>query len=203
MAEDRGWGATLAGVSGILLLLGLLDRYVYPICPFCAAGVHGHVRDNRADANLDANGLGRPLLAVACLHNFFDGWTIAVFHVASLSHSLAALSWGATIHKIPESVAIGLLAARFSSSRRKALGAVLSIQAAMATGGVLAVWSGRLDSRWAEISAMPACALLLLIGLLTLHQEWRLNGRLSAMRAVAPGLLGCGLAALARTILSR
>jgi len=203
MAEDRGWIPTLAGVSGILLLLGLIDRYVYPICPFCAIDMHSGESCHAAEPCRHVVTLGWPLLVFACVHTFFDGWTLALFQAASQSNSAAALSWGAAIHKLPESVAIGVLIARFTSSRRMALGAVFLIQAVMTTGGFLSMLAGNLDARWAELSAMPACAILLLFGLLTLHQEWRVKGRLSAMRAAAPGLLGSGLAALATSLLTR
>jgi len=123
--------------------------------------------------------------------------------VASVSSSAAAISWGITIHKIPESGAIGVLAARLTSDRSKALWAVALIQGVMAFGGLLAVLAGGHDSRWAEMTAVPACAFLLLFGLLSLQQEWRLHGRLPAIRAAAPGLLGCGLAALATALLAR
>ena len=203
MAEDRGWTATLAGVFGILLLLGLIDRYVYPICPFCAVGMHSGKAAQIDVSCRHAVTLGWPLLVFACVHTFFDGWTIALSGTASRSSSAAALSWAATIHKLPESVAIGVLAARLTSSRKMAVSSVLVIQAVMTAGGLLSVLAGNLDARWSEVSAMPACAFLLLFGLLTLHQEWQVNGRLSAMRAAAPGFIGSGLAALATTILAR
>src|SRR5262245_23459889 len=42
MAEEHGWPGSVSGVAAILLLLAAIDRYVYPLCPFCAAGVHAH-----------------------------------------------------------------------------------------------------------------------------------------------------------------
>ena len=203
MADDRGWTPTLAAVSGVLLLLALVDRYIYPICPFCAAGMHSAADGGTAKICGHALTLGWPLLAFACVHTFFDGWTIALSQTTSHATAATALSWGTAIHKLPESVAIGVLAARLTSSRTKALGAVFAIQAVMTSGGLLAALASHLDTRWAEVSTIPACAFLLLFGLLTLRQEWRLNGRISALRAAAPGLLGSGLAALATTIWAR
>jgi zinc transporter ZupT len=200
MAEDRGWVETLVGVGGILLLLVLIDRYAYPICPFCAAGMHSRYNGAACAGSARA---GWPLLIFACIHTCFDGWTIALSHASAAMNSAPALSWGAAIHKIPESVAIGLLSAQLTSSRRMALGSVALIQLVMAAGGVLAIFAGSRDSRWTEMSAMPACAFLLLFGFLTLEQDWRTNGRAIAMRAAAPGLLGCGLAALASSLLAR
>jgi zinc transporter ZupT len=203
MAEDRGWTSTLAGVFGALLLLGLIDRYVYPICPFCAASRHSEEYGQATDFGRHAVTLGWPLLIFACVHTFFDGWTIALSQATSHSVAASALSWGASIHKLPESVAIGVLSSRLTSTRRLALGAVFLIQAVMTAGGLLAMLAGQIDTHLVEVSIFPACAFLLLFGLLTLHEEWRLNGRRSAMRAAVPGLVGSGLAALATAVLAR
>jgi len=202
MAQDQGWIATGA-VFGSLLLLGWIDRCISPICPFCAAGLHLKKAGHVADSCRHAITLGWPFLTFACIHTFFDGWTIALSAAARPSSSTVALSWGATVHKLPESVAIGVLAARLTSSRKSAAGAVLLIQAVMTAGGVLSVWAGNMDAQWTEVSAIPACAFLLLFGLLTLHQEWQVNGRLAAIRAATPGLLGSGLVAWATTMWAR
>jgi hypothetical protein len=45
-----------------------------------------------------------------------------------------------------------------------------------AAGGALAVFAGNLNERWADIYSMPACALLMLFGLLALQEEWRFHG---------------------------
>jgi zinc transporter ZupT len=203
MAAQRGWPLSLIGVSAILLVLALIDRHIYPICPFCAAGAHPGAASDSIRSCRHTIAPGWPLLAAGCIHSFFDGWTIAFSRAASSSGAYAALSWGAVVHKLPESVAIGILAARLTSSRALALGAVMLIQSAMATGGALAVFAGNLNERWADIYSMPACALLMLFGLLALQEEWRFHGGVAAIRAVAPGLVGCGLAALAGQILSR
>ena len=73
----------------------------------------------------------------------------------------------------------------------------------MAVGGTLAVFAGNLDMSWADIYSIPACAVLLLFGLLALREEWKFRGSAAAIRAAAPGLVGCGLAALAGQIVSR
>ena len=199
MAAERGWGRTLTGVAGILVLLALIDRYLYPLCPFCAAGVHAHAGGSHGHGIA----LGWPLLVFGCMHTFVDGWTIGLARLGAASNAAAALSWGATVHKIPESVAIGILAARLAPGRRTALAAVALIQIVMAGGILLSAGAGGYDSRWAAWSAMPACAFLLLFGLLALEQEWRQHGRAGATRAAAPGLVGCGLAALVSMIWSR
>jgi len=189
VAEQRGWLLSLIGVSAILFVLALIDRYVYPICPFCVAGAQPDAKIGSVHSCRHTITLGWPLLAVGCVHSFLDGWTIAFSQVASPSHASTALSWSAIVHKVPESVAIGFLAARLTSSRTLALGTVTLIQTALAMGGTLAVFAGNLDARWAEIYSIPACAVLLLFGLLALQEERQFRGSAAAIRAAAPGLV--------------
>ena len=198
IAAEQGWRASLIGVLGVLFLLGVIDRYVYPICPFCAAGVHTHHEGESTHHHSHAISLAWPLLVVGCLHSFLDGWTIGLGRHAEAA---VALSWGATIHKIPESMAVGFLALRLSHSRASALGAVGLVQAAMAAG--LALASQPIDSQWANWGAVAACGFLLLLGIVAAQQEWRAHGRDAAMRTVAPGLLGCLLLAIATRALGR
>jgi zinc transporter ZupT len=199
MAQSGGWAPAASAVTGTLVALGLFDRYVYPICPFCAAGVHSNAECDPT-AHRRTLTLTWPLLLFGCLHVFLDGWTIALGHAAAGVNSGQALAWGVTVHKIPESLAIGMLAAQLTATRRAALGAVAVVQLVMAGGGVLALALGKADQSWIEFSAAPACAFLLLFGLLTLEQEWRAHGVAAAMKAAAPGLLGCGAVALTAAV---
>ena len=200
MAESRGWAPALGGVTAALAVLGLFDRFVYPICPFCAAGLHAHAEADETAHRHHTVTLTWPLLLFGCVHVFFDGWTIALAEATGRPDS-AALSWAAAVHKIPDSLAIGLLAARLTASPRAALAAVALVQAVMAAGGALALAIGKGNGGWAEWSAIPACAFLLLFGLLTLRQEWRARGAASAMKTAAPGLVACAAAAVAGGVL--
>ena len=200
MADERGWTRSLIGVFLLLLLLAGIDRYIYPICPFCAAGVHTDAGTGCTRAGRHTVTPGWPLLIAGCIHCFFDGWTIALSQ-AGLP-AAAALSWGFVVHKFPESVAIGILAARLTVNRTLALWAVLLVQGAMAAGGILAFLVAHLEPRWTDLYSMPACALLMLLGLLALQEEWRSQGSRSAIRAALPGLVACGLVAIAGHVLS-
>jgi zinc transporter ZupT len=199
MAVSRGWIPAAGGVAATLVVLALFDRYVYPLCPFCAAGMHAHADCDTEEHRLHTVTLTWPLLLFGCLHVFLDGWTIALASAAG-GATAQALAWGASIHKIPESLAIGVLAARLTSTPAGALRAVAALQLVMGAGGALAVGLGSVDRGWMEMSAAPACAFLLLFGLLTLQQEWRLRGGAAAMKAAAPGLIGCGAVALAASM---
>ena len=61
MAEYFSWPIALAWISGGTVLLALIDRYVYPVCPACSP-VHDH---DHCSTRL--HGFATPLLAAAAL----------------------------------------------------------------------------------------------------------------------------------------
>jgi zinc transporter ZupT len=200
MAGEQGWIVAVFGVSASVLCLLVVHRYVFPICPFCAAGTHSHGLAAEAGSH-NVSAFGWPLLVVGCIHSFGDGWTIALSQVASTSHASFALSWGAFAHKVPESVAIGFLAARLTSSRRAATLIVFLVQASMLGGAILSLLTGGLENRL-SLLGVPACACLLFFGLLALREESRLYGRLRAIRVASLAMAVCGTTALALQFVS-
>jgi zinc transporter ZupT len=203
IAGDRGWSIALGSVLPIVFLLAWIDRYVYPICPFCAGNLHSDSCEAIPAARFGRHPvrIGWPLLVVGAAHSFFDGWAIALGRTGWANSASVALSYGIIVHKIPESLAIGLLAARLTSGRTRALGVVAIIQAAMAAGCLFPIFSAYRNFASAQLLLIPACSCLLLFGVLALEDEWRLNGGPSAIRGAVPGLVGCGLASLATKML--
>ena len=200
MAGEQGWIVAVFGVLASVLCLGAIDRYVFPICPFCAAGTHS--RGSAAQVGRHpVSAFGWPLLVVGCVHSFVDGWTIALSQVAATSHASLALSWGVFAHKVPESVAIGFLAVRLTSSRRAAIMIVFLVQTAMLGGAILSLSTGGLDNKL-SLLGVPACACLLFFGLLALQAESRLYGRLRAIRVASLAMAFCGMTALALQFVS-
>lgn len=131
MAEAVGWRVAMAWMGGGTLALWLLDRYVYPLCPACApAHDHGHCETR-------LHGFALPLLAAAALHSTLDGWTV----MAGQDHpSLGpALIFGIAAHKVPEGLALGVIARAAMASRFAALGWCVTAQAATLAGAGLEV----------------------------------------------------------------
>jgi len=72
MAAWRGWALALIGVSAILLVPALIDRYIYSMCPFCAAGAHPGAASDSIPSCRHTIAPGWPLLAAGCIHSFFE-----------------------------------------------------------------------------------------------------------------------------------
>src|SRR5205823_2052377 len=90
---------------------------------------------------------GWPVLLAGCIHNFFDGWMVGLGNGDSSGTVSRALSWGFAAHKIPEALAIGLLASTLTSSPKRALAVVLLVQTVFASGSLAVLFAGRLDHR--------------------------------------------------------
>ncbi len=203
IAEDRGWGTAIGLVVPLVLVLAWIDRYAYPICPFCLGNLHPHPTGDSHRFTRRAVAIGWPLLIVGCIHCFLDGWAIGLARPGAASSATAALSYGVIVHKLPESVAIGIVAARLTSTRIRALAIVGLVQLSMLAGCVFSFVSAYREIASLELFSVPACACLILFGLLALEDEWRLNGRSPAIWAAVPGVLGCGLMALATKVFVR
>jgi zinc transporter ZupT len=78
MAAQWGWLISSLGVSVILSVMAWVNWYVYPICPFCAAGAHSDGKADAVGSHRHTVTLGWPLLAVGSIHSFLDGWAIGL-----------------------------------------------------------------------------------------------------------------------------
>jgi hypothetical protein len=203
IAQDRGWGLAIGIVVPLVLVLALIDRYAYPICPFCIGELHGQHKEHSHRFARRAVAIGWPLLIVGCVHCFLDGWAIGLARPGAVTSATAALSYGVIVHKLPESVAIGIVAARLTSTRLRALAVVGLIQLSMLAGSVFSSVSAYREIGSLELFSIPACACLILFGFLALEDEWRLNGSRPAIWAAMPGVLGCGLMAVATKVFAR
>ncbi len=124
VAERCGWFAASAGLAGGFVLLWLIDRYLYPVCPTCSHNRHG---------------FAAPLLIAAGLHSFFDGWSLAVSQQKGFESLKIPFLVGIGVHKLPEGLALGALLLAALGVPWKAAAGAAAAQSMMLAGAVLAV----------------------------------------------------------------
>ncbi len=183
MAEALGWFAAVAWMGGAALALWLLDRYVYPVCPACAPA-HDH-----AHCETRLHGFALPLLAAAALHSALDGWTV----MAGQDHpSLGpALIFGIAAHKVPEGLALGVIARAALSSRFAALGWCVTAQAATLAGaGLEVVFAPYLGMAGLYALLAIAGGSFLYLGGHAVHSELRRSGATPAFVPALTGMAG-------------
>ncbi|HYI95287.1 MAG TPA: ZIP family metal transporter, partial [Bryobacteraceae bacterium] len=129
LAEDLGWPTGLAFMMIGFMILWLIDKHVYPVCPSCS---HTHDHDSCVTR---LHGFAAPLLAATAIHSTFDGWALAASHTAGRQGIWA----GVLVHKIPECVVFGIVLRAAMKSRRNALIAATLAQSATLLGAALEI----------------------------------------------------------------
>jgi zinc transporter ZupT len=114
MAEQSGWIASVLGLSAGAILLWFVDRFVYPICPSCS-----HSHDHHHCDEPPLHGFAVPILVATSIHSFLDGWSIRYLAPNGLAGFVGPL--GLALHKIPEGLAVGIIAKEAMRSTRRAL----------------------------------------------------------------------------------
>ena len=154
----------LAGFAGLFLI----DRYVYPVCPTCS---HTHDHDS---CSTRLHGFAAPLIAAALIHSIFDGWALAAGQAGDLPGVQSAMAAGIVIHKVPESIAYGVILRAALQRPGMALVWALVAQAATLLGAVLAfVMAPRIGSAWIAVLLALGGGTFLYLGFHAVHGEWK------------------------------
>jgi zinc transporter ZupT len=127
MAEQLSWpGAVACLAAGFAMLWGI-DRFLYPVCPACS---HAHDHEN---CGTQLHGFAAPLLIAAAVHSALDGWTAAA--AQSSTNLGSAFLIGIAFHKLPEGIALGVIAKASLPSRWSAIGWCAAAEAMTLVGG--------------------------------------------------------------------
>ena len=168
MAEFFSWQGAILWLASGFLVLAAIDRFVYPVCPACS---HSHQHDHCATR---LHGFATPLLLAAALHSALDGWSAAAGQNAGFS---LALIGGIGVHKIPEGLALGVIARASLGSRASALAwCALAQMATIAGAGFASVLAPHLSSQGLHALLALAGGSFLYLGGHAVHGELRRSG---------------------------
>jgi zinc transporter ZupT len=179
LAGQLRWLQAIAWVGLGFALLGVIDRYIYAVCPSCS---HSHNHDG---CETRLHGFAAPLLIAAALHGSLDGWSLSAAGDVHLSAPFLA---GIAAHKLPEGLALGVIARASLGSRISAIALASLAQLATLAGGALeSQFSAHLPV--ASIYALLALAggSFLYLGAHAVHGELRRRG---ASPVLVPALTG-------------
>jgi zinc transporter ZupT len=131
------WQLLLALVSGYVLF-AVITKYVYHVCPACAAS-----HFDEATAHRFGEIAGAMMIALA-IHCTVDGLAMAAGHAAhETSHTEAGRAVGLSIvfavcvHKIPEGLALGALLLGAGLSKTGVILRVAAVESTTVLGGVI------------------------------------------------------------------
>jgi len=172
-----GWPAAISWVGAGVVALAVIDRYVYPVCPACAPA-HDH-----AHCETRLHGFALPLLAAAALHSALAGRDHPVLG--------PALLLGIAAHKVPEGLALGVIARASLAARWSALGWCVTAQAATLAGAVMELaFSPYLGTRGLYALLALAGGSFLYLGWHAIHGELRRSGPAPAFLPALTGMAG-------------
>lgn len=128
------WQLAMALLSGYLVF-SLISRYVFHVCPACAASHFDDATRHRFSEFAAA------MVIALAVHSTMDGLALAAGHEAEMNGQLdAALLLAVCVHKVPEGLALGALMLGAGYGRGAALLWVAAVEATTLLGGALGLW---------------------------------------------------------------
>jgi zinc transporter ZupT len=199
MAAFWNWPVALAWVAGGFALLWIIDRYIYPVCPSCSHThkyEHGHEHEQ---CRTELHGFGPPLLMAAGLHAALDGWSVVA---ADGSATLGgAFVLAVAVHKIPEGIALGVIARAALDSRQSALFWSAAAELMTLAGAGLEIGlAPYLGESVLHILLAIAGGAFVYLGGHAVHGEWRRRGMGAAVVPAVAGIAGLGVLRLMKWI---
>jgi len=191
VVAGTGWVAGPLLFAAGYVLLRVINRYLFPVCPSCS---HDHDHDHCATA---LHGFAAPMVLAAAVHSTLDGWGIVTAQWAALPGVRLALPVAFVLHKIPEGIALGTLLRAAVRSRWSALAWCLVAEGVTLVGGAAALGLAPvLGEAWIGYPLAIAGGTFFYLGFHAVHGEWKRRG---AIPAFVPALTGAaGAAALQR-----
>jgi len=198
---DIGWLRGVALVVAGYVLLKVVDRFAFPVCPSCAHD-HSHVSAQAGGSVVRAgvdyacaeplHGFAGPLLAATTIHAFVDGWGLVAVqagtHTAGAGTAFAA---ALLLHKIPEGVAISTILRASVDRAWTAFALCAAVEFSTVAGGAAGLWLT--PANWVSYPLAIAGGTFLFLGVHAVHNDWKRRG---ARPAFIPALAGAAGAAL-------
>jgi ZIP family zinc transporter/zinc and cadmium transporter len=136
--ESLNWWELLLALASGYALFAIITKYVYHVCPACAAS-----HFDEATAHRFSEIAAAMMLALA-IHCTVDGLAMAAGHEAhETSHTEAGRAVGMSIvlavcvHKVPEGLALGALLLGAGFSRTAVILRVMAVESTTILGGVI------------------------------------------------------------------
>jgi zinc transporter ZupT len=139
--EVMDWPGLLLAFGSGYAVFWFISRYVYHICPACAASHFDEATTHRFSE------IALALVIALAIHSTMDGVALAAGreaggHVSALARS-EPLNWSlflaVCVHKMPEGLALGALLIGAGMQSLKAVACVAAVESTTLLGGVLGV----------------------------------------------------------------
>lgn len=132
--------------SGYLVFL-LISRYVFHVCPACAASHFDETTTHRFSE------IATAMIIALGLHSTMDGLALALGHDADVTGGLdLSLLLAICVHKIPEGLTLGALLLASGFKRGVAMAWVAAVEATTLLGGAIGLWlAPQVSDAWLDL----------------------------------------------------
>ncbi len=140
------WQLAVALASGYGVFL-LVSRYVFHVCPACAASHFDEAATHRFSE------IATAMIVALGLHSTLDGLALALGKESEMSGVVdASLLIAVCVHKIPEGLALCALLLAAGVSRGVAIGWVAAVEATTLLGGAIGLWAApQISNIWMDL----------------------------------------------------
>lgn len=128
-AEALRWWELLLALGSGYAVFSLISKYVFHVCPACAASHFDEAASHRF------NEIASALIVALSIHSTMDGVALAAGHEAS-GQLDASLLLAVCVHKLPEGLALGALLLGAGYRRTATVAWVAAVEATTLVGAV-------------------------------------------------------------------
>jgi ZIP family zinc transporter len=178
------WRMILALASGYLLFL-LISRYVFHVCPACAASHFDEVTTHRFGE------IAAAMVIALGLHSTVDGLALALGKHSEMTGGLdASLLLAICVHKVPEGLALCALLLASGLRRGVALGWVAAVEATTLMGGAVGLWvAPHISNLWLDLIMAHVGGGFIFLAFHAVFGELLKHGRKLVLVSFASGIL--------------
>ena len=144
------WGVLVAMATGYGLFF-IISKYVYHVCPACAAS---HFDET---ATHHFSEIAAAMMLALAIHCMADGLALAAGHEAKAAHATGgrvldfSLIMAICVHKVPEGLALGALLLGAGFNRTQTMVRIAAVESTTLLGGVLGwVFLHRISTFWLD-----------------------------------------------------
>jgi zinc transporter ZupT len=140
------WQLLTALASGYMVFY-LVSRYLFHVCPACAASHFDEAATHRFSE------IATAMVIALGLHSTLDGLALALGKESGMSGGIdASLVLAVCIHKVPEGLALAALLLAAGFPRLKAFLWVASVEATTLLGGAIGLWTApQVSGVWLDL----------------------------------------------------
>jgi len=178
------WQLLLALASGYAVFY-LISRYVFHVCPACAASHFDEATTHRFSE------IATAMVIALGLHSTLDGLALALGTEAGMSGSIdISLLLAICVHKVPEGLALCALLLAAGLSRTVSLVWVAAVEATTLLGGAIGLWLGpQITGTWLDLILVHVGGGFIFLAVHAVFGELVKHGRQLVLSSFSAGIL--------------